>query len=184
LTAGDVIAVVRLSAKPPIGGFSPFGFSPFRGGLPVSRNYYAELNLHITWHTKDSSPLLVAKVEAVAHHALRGKCINAQGVYLHALGGIETHVHLCLSMASTITISEFIGQLKGASSHDVNQKLGGKVLEWQTGYGVVSFGTGDLEWVKAYVLNQRERHAGGRVMDRLERFTEVGEAARAFSIFL
>jgi putative transposase len=63
----------------------------------MSRNYYAEINLHITWHTKGSSPLLVPKIEAAAHHALRGKCINTTGVYIHAIGGIETHVHLCVS---------------------------------------------------------------------------------------
>jgi REP element-mobilizing transposase RayT len=91
----------------------------------VARNFYAEIHLHLTWHTKGSSPLLVPKVEAIAHHALRGKCINTSGVFVHAVGGIETHVHLCLSVAPTIPISEFIGQLKGHSSHDVNQKLGG-----------------------------------------------------------
>ena len=145
----------------------------------MSRNYYAEINLHITWHTKESSPLLVPKVEAVAHHALRGKCVNTPGVYIHALGGIETHVHLCLSIPPTLTISEFIGQLKGYSSHEVNQKLGGKVVEWQTGYGVVSFGTGDVPWVKAYVLNQRDRHAAGKIVDRLERITEIEDGAEA-----
>jgi REP-associated tyrosine transposase len=145
----------------------------------MSRNYYAEINLHLTWHTKDSSPLLIPKVEAVAHHALRGKCINTPGVFVHAVGGIETHVHLCISVAPTITPSEFIGQLKGSSSHEVNQKLGSKVLEWQTGYGIVSFGTRDLEWVKAYVLNQRERHATGQIVDRLERITEIEAAAKA-----
>jgi putative transposase len=145
----------------------------------VAHNFYAEINLHVTWHTKDSAPLLVPKVEAIAHHALRGKCINTPGVFVHGVGGIETHVHLCLSVAPTILISEFIGQLKGFSAHDVNQKLGGKVLEWQTGYGVVSFGTGDLEWVTAYVLNQRDRHASGKVVDRLERVRELEEAAKA-----
>jgi hypothetical protein len=52
---------------------SLFGFSRFCGAIPMSRNYYAEINFHLTWHTKESSALLVPKVEAVAHHALRGK---------------------------------------------------------------------------------------------------------------
>ncbi len=58
------------------------------------------------------------------HHHVRGKCINAPGVYIHEIGGTETHLHLAISIAPTIHISELIGQLKGASSHDVNQKLG------------------------------------------------------------
>ena len=46
-----------------------------------------------------------------------------------------------------------------------------KVLQWQKGYGVVSFGTGDLDWVKLYISNQKEHHARGGVHDRLERIT-------------
>ena len=146
----------------------------------MAGNYYAEINLHVVWHTKDSAPRLVPKIEAVVHHYLRGKCINTPGVYVHEVGGIETHVHLCLSIVPTVGISEFIGQLKGGSSHEVNGKLGdgGKVLEWQQGYGVVSFGTRDLEWVKAYVRDQKQRHAAGRVAERLERFVS-DEAAKA-----
>ena len=145
----------------------------------MARHYYAEINLHITWHTKGSSPVLEPKVEAIVHHYLRGKCINTPGVYIHEIGGIETHVHLCLSVQPTIAISDFIGQLKGASSHDVNQKLGQKVLEWQAGYGVVSFGTRDLKWVVEYVKNQRERHANGKIVDRLERWSPLDDAAEA-----
>jgi putative transposase len=142
----------------------------------MARNYYSEINLHLTWHTKESSPLLVPKVEAIAHHYLRGRCINTPGVFIHEIGGIETHVHLCITIPPTLLISDFVGQLKGASSHEVNQKLGHKAFEWQAGYGVVSFGTRDLPWVKEYVRNQRERHGRGNVEDRLERITALETA--------
>ena len=147
----------------------------------MARNYYSEINLHLTWHTKESAPLLVPRVEAIVHHYLRGRCINTPGVFIHEIGGIETHVHLCVSIAPTLLISDWVGQLKGSSSHEVNQKLGHKVLDWQTGYGVVSFGSKDLEWVKDYVRNQRERHDRGTLEDRLERITdrETGEAIAA-----
>jgi hypothetical protein len=42
------------------------------------------------------------------------------------------------------------------------------VLEWQRGYGVVSFGTRNLHWARAYVENQREHHARGTLQERLE----------------
>jgi putative transposase len=138
----------------------------------MSRNYYAEINLHLAWHTKESSPLLVPDVEKVVHHYLRGRCINTPGVFIHEIGGIETHVHLAVSIAPTVLISELVGQLKGASAHEANQRFGRRVLEWQAGYGVVSFGTRDLPWVAEYIRTQRERHNGGRVEDRLERITE------------
>ena len=53
------------------------------------------------------------------------------------------------------------------------------MLEWQGGYGAVSFGTKDLEWVKAYVRNQRQHHAQGTVHERLERITSEEAEAQA-----
>ena len=83
-------------------------------------------------------------------------------------------MHLAVSIPPTLTISDWIGELKGGSSHDVNQEAGKrqKVLQWQAGYGVVSFGTKDLEWVKAYIRSQREHHLRGRTHERLERITQ------------
>lgn len=100
---------------------------------------------------------------------------NFQLHFVHEIGGIETHVHVCLTIPPTVAISELIGQLKGGSSHEVNHAnpTRDKLLEWQTGYGVVSFGTRDLEWVKDYVRNQREHHSRGKTYDRLERITEI-----------
>ena len=143
----------------------------------MSRNYYSEIHLHLTWHTKTSSPLLTPTVEPLAHRAIKHKIVEWPGAFIHEIGGIETHVHLVVTIAPTILISEFIGQIKGASSHEVNQQAGRshKVLEWQPGYGVVSFGTKDMPWVREYVRNQRERHAKGRVYERLERITQMEE---------
>ena len=137
----------------------------------MSRNYYSEINLHITWHTKESCLTLTPEIEALAHRELRHKIVEWPGAFVHEINGTESHVHVVVTNAPTILISEFIGKIKGASSHDVNQRLGRKALEWQPGYGVVSFGTKDLEWVKDYVRNQKEHHSRGTVHDRLERIT-------------
>jgi putative transposase len=147
----------------------------------MARNYYSEINLHIVWHTKQSLPLLTPPVEAETHHYLRGRLINTPGAFVHEVGGTENHVHVVVSIAPTILISELIGQLKGASAHEINQKTGRrrKVLEWQTGYGVVSFGTKDLEWVKAYVRNQKQHHGQGTIQDRLERMEFLEEETQA-----
>jgi putative transposase len=122
----------------------------------MSQNYYSELYLHLIWHTKASLPLLAPEVESLVHHYLRGRLINTPGAFVHAVGGTETHVHVVVTLAPTILISNLVGKLKGASAHEANQKLthGRKVLEWQTGYGVVSFGKKDLKWVVDYVNHQ------------------------------
>ncbi|MCE9532364.1 MAG: IS200/IS605 family transposase [Planctomycetes bacterium] len=145
----------------------------------MARNYYSEINLHIVWHTKESARLLTPTVESIVHQYIRGRCINTSDLYFHEIGGVEDHLHLCISIPPTLLISEFVGQLKGSSSHDANQKLGRKVIEWQTGYGVVSFGTKDLPWVKDYVRNQKDRHGRNSVEDRLERINAIETSAEA-----
>lgn len=89
-------------------------------------------------------------------------------------------MHLAITIPPTLAISEFIGQLKGISSHEVNQRMGthGKALQWQAGYGVVSFGTAHLDWVVRYIENQREHHAKGRTIERLERIAPLDEEPR------
>ncbi len=47
-----------------------------------------------------------------------------------------------------------------------------KALEWQAGYGIVSFGTKDLDWLKEYIRNQKQPHASGSTVDRLEHSTQ------------
>ena len=146
----------------------------------MSRNYYSEINLHLVWHTKLSMPLLTAEFEPFIHRFLREQLVLTDGVFVHEVGGIETHVHVVVSINPTGLISDLVGDLKGSSAYAVNQQFGRgeKVLQWQAGYGVVSFGTRDLEWVKAYVRNQRAHHAGGTARDRLERIFTAKDAAR------
>jgi putative transposase len=145
----------------------------------MSRNYYSELNLHIVWHCKLSSPLLTSQIEPLAHRFLRIRVIETPGAFVHEIGGIETHVHLAVTVPPTLLISDFIGQLKGGSSHDVNQQFGRqKNLEWQAGYGIVSFGTRDLPWVIEYIRRQREHHARGTIHDRLERITQEDDGTQ------
>jgi len=143
----------------------------------MSRNYYSEINFHIVWHTKNSLPLLTPTVEPIAYRALRKRIVDTSGAFVHEIGGIETHVHIAVSVPPTLTPSEWIGQLKGGSSHDVNQQTNtrDKVLQWQTGYDIVSFGTKDLPWVIAYINNQREHHAKKTVVDRLEQITQFDD---------
>jgi len=140
----------------------------------MGRNYYSEINLHLTWHTKESLPLLNQQVEPLVHRYLRQRIMNTHGAFVHEIGGTETHVHLAVTIPPTLQISDFVGQLKGASTHEINEQLGSRrhVLQWQTGYGAVSFGTGDLEWVNEYIRNQRKHHTTGCTHHRLEQISQ------------
>jgi putative transposase len=140
----------------------------------MPRSVYAEIDLHVTWHTKNNTPVLVDIVEDRVHHYLRHRALQTAGVIVHEIGGMPDHVHLAVSVLPAVEISDWIGNLKGASAHYVNHEIcNRKVLAWQAGYGVVSFGTKDLPWVVAYIRNQQSHHASDSVHERLERITQI-----------
>lgn len=141
----------------------------------MSTHCYHEIYLHITWHTKDSYPLITTGIETEVHSLLRKRCSESKGIWLHALNGTPNHIHLAVSIEPTVTISDFIGQLKGGSAFDLNKTARMKRMEWQRGYGVVSFGKLNLPWVVRYIDNQKEHHGCGTPIERLERFSEYDE---------
>jgi len=108
----------------------------------MSTRAYSEINLHFTWHVKGSLPIISPEIEPRLYRYVKSYALQSKGVIFHEIGGTETHVHIAVTIPPTLLISDWIGKIKGASSHYVNHELvNRKVLDWQTGYGVVSFGT-------------------------------------------
>ena len=138
----------------------------------MPKNVYSEINLHITWHSKNNQKVIKDQIEDRLYHHLENRIRKEREVIFHAIGGIEDHIHVVVSIPPTLRISDWIGQLKGGSSFYINHEIvNHKLLDWQEGYGVVSFGTKDLEWVVSYVKNQKQHHAKGKLQERLERIT-------------
>jgi len=87
---------------------------------------------------------------------------------------------MVVTVPPTLQPSEFVGELKGASSHYINHEIANrKVLQWQSGYGVVSFGSKDLPWVLDYVRDQRQHHSSDGTHERLERIEPQEKPAEA-----
>jgi len=136
----------------------------------MAHRAYSEINLHIVWRVKDGSPVLRDAIETQLHRYLKGRSVKAPGVFCHAVGGADDHVHMAVTVPPTLVISEWVGQVKGASAHFINHEIANrKLLEWQKGYGVISFGKKDLPWVVGYIREQRQHHTRGNVQTRLER---------------
>jgi len=135
----------------------------------MSRKIYSEIFLHIVWRTKSNLPMITKEIEESLHKYLKHRIVETSGVFCHAVGGTTDHIHLCVFVPPTLLVSDWIGELKGASSHYINHEVRPKALQWQTGYGVVSFGKNNLEFVKHYVFDQKAHHASGKTHDRLER---------------
>jgi putative transposase len=75
------------------------------------------------------------------------------------IGGVADHVHLLLSLPTTISISKGIQLIKGGSSIWIHQsfpKLHN--LSWQEGYGAFSVGIAQMPETIRYIEQQPEHH--------------------------
>ncbi len=132
--------------------------------MPFWRLFY-----HITWGTKNREQFILPEFETPIHNAIVAKAQNL-GAKVYAVGGIADHVHLAVSVPPTLPLSEFIGQVKGNSSHFANHILALPCpFQWQSEYGVVSFGEKQLDHVIRYVKNQHDHHHDGTLIAFLER---------------
>jgi putative transposase len=69
-----------------------------------------------------------------------------------------------------IAVSAFIGQVKGATAHRINEEIKPEFrVKWQEGYGVLSLRKDELEKVSRYIDNQEAHHDANQLSDLLER---------------
>jgi len=133
---------------------------------------YWKLYYHFIWGTKNRLPLIKSDFEPDLYRVIAVKAQDLGG-FVHALGGIEDHVHFAVSVPPKLAPAKFIGDIKGNSSHYVNHVIKPDFeFYWQDEYGVLSFGEKNLASVVRYVHNQKQRHADGTLLAAMERMDE------------
>jgi len=76
-----------------------------------------------------------------------------------AVGGVEDHVHILLSIPSTLSIAKAVQLLKGNSSRWIHETFPARQsFKWQEGYGAFSIGVSGIEATRRYILGQVEHH--------------------------
>ncbi len=133
-----------------------------------STHTFSQIFIHLNWHCNENRPNITPHIESDLYKFIEKYCVKSKGVLFHAVGGIEDHIHLVIQIEPTLLLSEWIGKVKGASAHEMNVRFGKGTLEWQRGYGAVSFAKRDLPSVLKYVKNQKLHHRKGTVNAVLE----------------
>lgn len=130
------------------------------------------LYYHIVWGTHQREPLLVGEVERQVYGALLSKS-EELGIIVHAIGNVEDHIHLVVSIPPKTAIASCIRHLKGSSAYYVNRlHSASKSFAWQDGYGVLSFGERSLSQIVSYVRNQKEHHRHSTIIALYEQTAE------------
>jgi putative transposase len=116
---------------------------------------------HLVWATKNREAWITPERMEMLQLAFR-VVAKDQGAFTHAIGGMPNHVHVAVSIPPTITVSEYVGRLKGSSSRFVGKSISDPAMDvflWQSQYGVLTFGDRALPDVIAYIENQPHHHA-------------------------
>ena len=139
--------------------------------MTIWRTYY-----HLIWATLNRQPLIKAKYEDELYGYIKVEA-DLLDCMIHAIGGMEDHIHLVVSIPPQLAVAEFVQQIKCSSSSYINHCFQeyGSALKWQRGYGVLSLGGQQLKMAKVYVNRQKKYHAQGKILTALERHFDGGE---------
>jgi putative transposase len=118
---------------------------------------YVSLNFHFVFSTKDRCRCIHASWESRLHAYLGGIIRNLGGVAA-SIGGDADHVHILASLKATHSVSELIRDIKASSTGWVHKEIGGCSFAWQSGYGAFTVGKSELDMIKKYIGQQKERH--------------------------
>jgi putative transposase len=75
-----------------------------------------------------------------------------------AVGGTQDHLHLLLSLPSSLSIAKAMQEIKSASSHWMRETCAREDFAWQEGYGAFSIGWSQINATLAYITHQEEHH--------------------------
>ncbi len=76
---------------------------------------YWRLFYHLIWATRDRLPLIVPELRPELDQLLIAAA-RKNGILVHAVGGIEDHVHMAVSIPPALSVAHAVGRLKGSSA--------------------------------------------------------------------
>ncbi len=133
----------------------------------MRRNKLA-LFLHLVWGTWDRLPLITPDIERRLLRNIESEA-RKLGCVVLAINGTEDHVHILVKIPTTITIANLLKQIKGVSSHFVNETLRPSTkFKWQGNYGAFTVSRWDVPKIKGYIKRQKEHHQSDDLVDEFE----------------
>ncbi len=114
--------------------------------------------IHAIWATKERIPLIHQSIEQRVYQFISEQ-LREQGCPVRIINGMPDHIHCLFLLSPQKTIAEVIKQMKGSSSHYINQdNLITDKFAWQTGYAAYSVSESMVEKVFEYIKNQKSHH--------------------------
>ena len=134
---------------------------------------YNKIWIHAIWATKERMPIIHSNIEYKIHQFISDQ-LRAQGCLVRIINGMPDHIHCLFLLSPQKSIAEVIKQIKGSSSHYINQNdLTAKKFAWQTGYAAYSVSESVVEKVFQYIKTQKEHHQKKSFLQEYEAFLKL-----------
>ena len=134
---------------------SPVGTAESEKDMPHS---YTSNLTHCVWSTKERLKVIDSEMRPRLW-AFVGGIARQNGMRALAVGGIEDHVHVLLSLPANMSVSKAVQLIKGGSSKWVHETFPmRRTFAWQEGYGAFSVSVSHVDATVAYILAQEEHH--------------------------
>lgn len=118
---------------------------------------YLSLHYHIIFSTKHREPWLAPTFRVRVHEYIGG-VVKGLGAEIHAVGGMGDHVHLLVSLRATHCLSDFMRELKKASSTWIKEEGRLTGFGWQDGYCALTVSPSARSAVYDYIAQQPKHH--------------------------
>jgi putative transposase len=116
---------------------------------------YAQNVIHAVFSTKDRRKTISKESQSRMWAYVAGICKN-HGIFVHAIGGMDDHIHLLIQIPPSLSVSEAVLAIKSNSSRCANDQ--GTKFAWQQGYAAFSVSSSNIPAVVKYIRNQESHH--------------------------
>ena len=119
---------------------------------------YISSYFHCIFSTRDRRPFIKPELRERLWPFLGG-IARQNKMKAIEIGGVEDHVHILLSLPSTMAISKAVQLIKGGSSKWVHETFPEhRLFAWQEEYGAFSVSVSQLDKTSEYIKGQEAHH--------------------------
>ena len=116
---------------------------------------YAQNVVHVVFSTKARYKSIDGEFRPKLWAYTKGICRKLD-IYVHAVGGMDDHLHLLIQIPPALTLSKAVATIKSNSSRWATEE--GHKFAWQEGYGAFSVSASVIPAVIRYIRNQEKHH--------------------------
>src|SRR5215475_14680239 len=113
---------------------------------------YAHNPVHLVFSTKEPRKLIAKESQPRLWAYLAGIC-KKQRIFVHAIGGMQDHIHMLIEIPLTMAFSAAIKEIKTGSSQWMGVRFA-----WQPGFGLFGVSESKVSAVINYIRNQETHH--------------------------